>query len=310
MGEDRIMKLGLALAAVTLGLFLEGSPSSRAAERDGFEHGFATNNGVRLHYATAGKGPLVVFLHGFPDFWFTWRRQMELLKGEHQVVAFDLRGYNLSDKPKGVAAYGMGELVSDVEAVIRHFGRENAIVVGHDWGGAIAWQTAMTKPTLVSKLIILNLPHPEGFTRELATNPRQRENSAYARFFQEEGSHLKVTPAQLAAWVKDPEARKEHVAALERSDLEGMLNFYKANYPREPYLPPTPGSFPRVKCSVLMIHGLADTALLAGGLAGTWDWVDQDLTLVTIPGAGHFVQHDATEKVNGAIKGWLEMRGN
>jgi len=303
------MKSWFALAAIFLGLTFGGGATARAAAGDGFEHGFATNNGVRLHCATAGTGPLVVFLHGFPDFWFTWRRQMELLRGGHQVVAFDLRGYNLSDKPKGVEAYGMGLLVSDVEAVIRHFGRESAIVVGHDWGGAIAWQTAMTKPELVSKLVILNLPHPEGFTRELAANPKQRENSAYARFFQQEGSHLKVTPRQLAAWVKDPEARKEQVAALERSDLEGMLNFYKANYPREPYLPPTPGSFPRVKCPVLMIHGLADTALLAGGLAGTWDWVDQDLTLVTIPGAGHFVQHDAAEKVNRAIKGWLAMQG-
>jgi pimeloyl-ACP methyl ester carboxylesterase len=268
------------------------------------EHGYATNNGVRIHYASLGKGPLILMIHGFPDYWFTWRYQMESLAADHQVVAMDQRGYNLSDKPKGVENYDLRLLVEDAAAVIRHLGREKAILVGHDWGGAVAWVLAMQKPDLVEQLIILNLPHPRGLRRELAHNPKQQENSAYARRFQQEDAHLKLTAVELAAWVKDPEAKAKYVEAFRRSDFEAMLNYYKRNYPKAPY---TEDASPvvKVKCPVLMIHGLEDWALLPGALNGTWDWVEQDLTLVTIPGAGHFVQQDAAERVTRTMKMWL-----
>src|SRR6266576_719141 len=259
------------------------------------EHGYATNNGVKIHYASLGKGPLILMIHGFPDYWFTWRYQMDALAMDHQVVAMDQRGYNLSDKPKGVENYDLRLLVEDAAAVIRHLEREKAIIVGHDWGGAVAWVLAMQKPDLVEKLIILNLPHPRGLQRELAHNPKQQENSAYARRFQQEGAHQKLTAEELAAWVKDPHARAKYVEAFRRSDFEAMLNYYKRNYPKEPYTEDT-SPVVKVKCQVLMIHGLEDWALLPGALNGTWDWVEQDLTLVTIPGAGHFVQQDAAER--------------
>ena len=143
---------------------------------DQVEHGYADNDGVRIHYAAMGEGPLIVMIHGFPDFWYTWRDQMRVLADDYRVVAIDQRGYNLSDKPEGVSSYAMRLLVSDVVAVIRSLGEEKAIVVGHDWGGMVAWQTAINVPDVVERLIILNLPHPRGLARELATNPQQRKN--------------------------------------------------------------------------------------------------------------------------------------
>lgn len=268
------------------------------------EHGYATNNGVRIHYASLGKGPLVLMIHGFPDYWFTWRYQMDALATDHQVVAMDQRGYNLSDKPKGAENYDMRLLVEDVAAVIRQLGREKAIIAGHDWGGAVAWVLAMQKPDMVEKLIILNLPHPRGLRRELAHNPKQQENSAYARRFQQEGAHQKLTAEELAAWVKDPQARAKYIEAFRRSDFEAMLNYYKRNYPKEPYTEDT-SPVVKVKCPVLMIHGLDDWALLPSALNGTWDWVEKDLTLVTVPGAGHFVQQDAAHLVTRTMRMWL-----
>ena len=268
------------------------------------EHGYANNNGVKIHYASLGKGPLIVMIHGFPDFWYSWRDQMDALSSTHQVVAIDQRGYNLSDKPKGVENYDMALLVSDVVAVIKAVGRDKAIVVGHDWGGAVAWTLAMMRPEVVEKLIILNLPHPRGLGRELANNPKQQENSQYARNFQKEGAEKQLTAEGLTFWVKDPEAKKKYVEAFKRSDLEAMLNYYKRNYPREPYRE-DPSPVIKVKMPVLMIHGLADTALLAPALNNNWDYIEKDLTLVTIPGAGHFVQQDASDLVSRSIKMWL-----
>ena len=268
------------------------------------QHGYAENNRVKIHYVTLGHGPLVLMIHGFPDFWYTWRHQMEGLSDEFQVVAVDLRGYNDSDKPKGVESYAMPVLASDIVAVIRHLGRENAIVVGHDWGGAIAWYLAMTTPALVERLIVCNLPHLRGLRRELANNPEQQRNSQYARDFQKEGAHRNLTAAGLARWVTDPQAKRIYIEAFNKSDFEAMLSYYKANYPREPYVAES-SPVVKVQCPVLMIHGLRDWALLPGALNNTWDWLEKDLTLVTVPGAEHFVQQDAADMVTRTMRMWL-----
>jgi pimeloyl-ACP methyl ester carboxylesterase len=231
-------------------------------------------------------------------------------------VAIDQRGYNLSDKPKGVESYAMNLLVSDVAAVIRQLGRDKATIVGHDWGGAVAWQFALNLPEMTERLVVLNLPHPNGLFRELKSNPEQIANSDYARTFQR-GSPTDpkvffgrpMTPETLSGWVTDAAARKRYVEAFQRSDFEAMLNYYKANYPKGtgadlPALPP----LPKIKVPVLMFHGLGDQALHRNGLAGTWDWLEKDLTLVTIPGAGHFVQQDAAELVTSTMKSWLTLR--
>lgn len=269
------------------------------------EHGYVDSDGVKIHYVTAGKGPLVVLIHGFPDYWYTWRKQMPELAKDHQVVAIDMRGFNKSDKPEGVDNYKLDKLVADIAAVVKHFKQDKAIIVGHDWGGMVAWSFAMNHPELTDKLVILNLPHPRGLMRELKTNPEQQKNSQYARNFQQPDAAKQVLPAMLAFWVKDADARQKYVAALNRSSMEGMLNYYKANYPREPYSDIPEQDLPQVKCPVLMIHGLKDKALLSGAINDNWKWIDNSFTLVTIPDADHFVQQDAADKVTKTIVGWL-----
>ncbi len=280
------------------------SPVLAADIDDRVTHGYADSNGVKIHYAKMGSGPLIVMIHGFPDYWYTWRDQMEGLADRFTVVAMDQRGYNLSDKPAGVENYDMRLLVGDVIAVIKDVGQPKAIVVGHDWGGVVAWQVAMNVPQVVDRLIILNLPHPRGLSRELAHNPGQQKNSAYARRFQEEGAEKTLTADGLASWVKDPDVKKKYVEAFGRSDFGAMLNFYKRNYPREPYTEDT-SPVKKIQMPVLMFHGLKDTALLSGALNGTWDWMEQDLTLVTVPNAGHFVQADASALVTKSMRAWL-----
>jgi epoxide hydrolase 4 len=277
----------------------------------GAQDGFANSNGVKIHYVSLGRvqEPLIVLVHGFPDFWFSWRAQMPALAKRFHVVAIDQRGYNLSDKPVGLESYTVDRLVGDVVAVVRHFQRDKAVIVGHDWGGLVAWNFAMKHPEMTDRLIVLNLPHPRGLLREMATNPRQQQNSQYARDFQKPDAAKHVEVGSLVAWVKDPEARKVYREALGRSSMEGILNYYKANYPSNAAEAKSRArqaeTAPSVQCPVMLIHGLKDTALLQAALNDTWNWVEKDLTLVTIPGAGHFVQQDAHDLVTRSMVSWL-----
>lgn len=272
---------------------------------ENWRHGYADSDGVSIHYVTAGAGPLVVMIHGFPDFWYTWRELIPVLAPSYRVVAIDQRGYNLSDKPDGVENYKVDKLVGDVKSVIEHFDEDKAIVIGHDWGGMVAWSFAMTYPEMTEKLVVLNLPHPNGISRELATNSDQQMNSQYARDFQKDDAASHLTPEGLTFWIADPDIRKKYVEAFKRSSIEGMLNYYKANYPKEPYQTNNPADLPKVKCPVILIHGLRDKALHASGLNNTWEWVANDLMILTIPEADHFVQRDAPEKVHRAISHFL-----
>lgn len=307
-----------AVAAFVLSVVAAAAAEARQTDVfDRVTHGYAVSEGgVKIHYASLGQGPLVVMIHGFPDFWYSWRHQMNALSKNFQVVAIDQRGYNLSDKPQGVEQYDVRLLVSDVAAVVKHLKAERATIVGHDWGGIVAWQTALALPQMVERLIILNLPHPNGLLRELRTNPEQIKNSAYARTFQEKSPGdptvffgMPMTPQTLSGWVTDPAARKRYVEAFGKSDFDAMLNYYKRNYPRAfgENLPAAPET-PKVTMPVLMFHGLNDQALHADGLSGTWKWLEKDLTLVTVPGAGHFVQQDAAELVTSTMQWWLAMR--
>jgi epoxide hydrolase 4 len=307
--------LGSVAAALTF--VSDGTLSAQADLYDRVKHDYATSAaGVKIHYASLGQGPLVIMIHGFPDFWYSWRHQMAALSDRYQVVAVDQRGYNLSDKPRGVEAYDMRLLVGDIAAVIKHAGRDRATIVGHDWGGVVAWQFAMNLPQMTENLIILNLPHPNGLARELRNNPDQIKNSEYARNFQTKSPSdptvffgRPMTAETLSGWVTDANARTRYVEAFQRSDFEAMLNYYKQNYPRGAGPDaPVPPPAPKLKMPVLMFHGLNDTALHANGLSGTWDWVEKDLTIVTVPGAGHFVQQDAAELVTGTMRAWLTMR--
>ena len=273
------------------------------------EHRYVDNDGVSIHYAVTGNGPLIVMVHGFPDYWYTWRYQMEALKENYTVVALDTRGYNLSDQPAGVDNYKLDVLVEDVAAVIRAEGEESATVIGHDWGGGIAWSFAALKPEMTERLIILNLPHPKGLVRELAKFQQQHENSAYARNFQKPNSHENLTVEGLSAALSggDPNLESAYSEAFGRSSFDSMMNYYRANYPREPYDSGAFVELPEVKAPVLQFHGLNDTALLPGALNGTWDFLASDWTLVTIPGVSHWPHHAVPERVNSMIKAWLDM---
>lgn len=292
------MSAVLLLAAFAVGV----APAS--ADDDIGTHGYVESGDVKIHYVTAGEGPLLVMIHGFPDFWYTWRRQIPALAKSFQVVAIDQRGYNRSDQPDSVESYRLDKLVGDVRAVVEHFDRQQAVIVGHDWGGMVAWSFAMTHQAMTDRLIVLNLPHPNGFMRELATNPEQQKNSAYARNFQQEDAASKLTAEDLMFWIDEPAIRPRYIEAFGRSSIEGMLAYYKANYPREPYQQPAIPT-PSVKCPVLLLHGLQDQALLAAGLNNTWEWVDNELTIVTFPEADHWVHHDEAEAVTRTMVSWL-----
>jgi len=307
-GEDVRIFAFLALCATAI--------SAAADLYEDAEQGYASNGDVKIHYATVGEGPLVVMIHGFPDFWYSWRHQMAGLADDFQVVAIDQRGYNLSSQPAGVESYAMSSLVSDVAAVIRHFGRDKAVVVGHDWGGAVAWSFAFANPKMVDKLIILNLPHPNGMAKVAASNPEARANTSYAQVFRQgKASDPDVffggpmTAQSLSGWVTDPVAREKYIEAFGRSDFDAMLAYYKMNYPPAPTpgAPPAPLA-PNLDLQVLIFHGLEDTALHSDGLNNTWDWIDRDVTIVSAPGAGHFVQQDAAELVTTTMKWWLRAR--
>ena len=129
------------------------------------EHGYAEVNDVRLHYAAEGSGKLIVFLHGFPEFWYMWKEQLEEFGQDHRAVALDMRGYNLSSKPAEVNAYRIEHLVEDVRAFAGHLGYEKFVLVGHDWGGVVAWAFALWHPGLLERLVIINAPHPAIFER-------------------------------------------------------------------------------------------------------------------------------------------------
>jgi pimeloyl-ACP methyl ester carboxylesterase len=307
--QGMALVIGIGLSGMVRAGEQKAEPVASASSLlPGSEEGFVDSRGVKIHYVSLGRSqaPLVVLIHGFPDFWYSWRAQMPALAKHFHVVAIDQRGYNLSGQPEGVENYRVEKLVGDLVAVVKHFGPGKAVIVGHDWGGMVAWSFAMTHPELTDRLIVLNLPHPKGLMRELATNPQQQKNSQYARNFQQPDAAKQISTDMLAGWVKDPEARKVYRAALKQSSLEGMLNYYKANYPRDPAeAAKVSQAVLPVKCPVLLIHGLKDQALLPGALNDTWNWIDNDLTLVTIPGAGHFVQQDAADLVTRTIVAWL-----
>lgn len=290
------------------------APASAAAEAlptdasllEGATDGYADNAGVKLHYVSVGKGPLLVFVHGFPDFWYSWRHQMTALSKDYQCVAFDQRGFNLSDKPAGVENYAVEKLVSDVLAVVKASGAEHATIIGHDWGGFVAWWTAAFHPEVVDRLVICNLPHPKGLSRELANNPEQQKMSEYAQAFRRPDAAKSIDKDFLATMPagQDTAAFPAFRAAMAKSDIEGMLNFYKANYPAAPYKEDG-REVPKIQAPVLEFHGLKDPALHSHALNNTWEHLSGSFTLVTVPEAAHWVQSDAPELVTQTIADWL-----
>lgn len=288
----------------------EAAMEHETANVETFEDKYADNNGVNIHYVAGGEGPLVVMIHGFPDYSGSWSELMPALSDAYRVAAMDTRGYNLSDQPEEAEAYAMPNLVEDVAAVIRAEGRESATVIGHDWGAAISWNFAFTHPEMLDRLVIMSVPHPTSFAAEMANpNSKQNENAAYARNFQKPGSENSLTAEGLAGWVQDEEMKPKYVEAFNRSSFAAMMNYYRMNYPSGDN-PPDPNAPqpPAIDVPVLVIHGMQDTALLSSGHNNTWEHISADTSMLMVPGAGHFVQHDAADLVNATIRSWLDIR--
>ena len=278
---------------------------------DQVEHCYTKNNGTRLHYVTLGEGEPVVFVHGFPDFWYSWRYQMATLAPQFKVIAIDMRAYNQSDKPGGIDNYKMEHLLTDIRAVIRDVGEEKVTLVGHDWGGAISWHFAMRHQEQVERLIIMNLTHPKGYSAVVANpTPEQKANLQYARDFA--SSTPKGDPVPEWVLARDVQegnglVKERYREALSRSYWDGMMNYYRANY-AEMLAEVDPDTMTDITCPVLQFHGLKDTAVDTDGLKGTWNLVTQDYSLVTTPAAGHFVQWEAKDLVSMTMKSWLLAR--
>lgn len=269
-------------------------------------------NGVRLHYMEAGEksGPLVVLLHGFPEFWRAWEGQIgPLARAGFRVVVPDLRGYNLSEKPPGVDAYRVGNLQEDVAALIRALGHERAHVVGHDWGGIVAWALAIRQPEVVERLVILNAPHPAAF-RRVARKPAQWRRSWYIFFFQ-----LPWLPERFlhrfGAWAlrgTNPKAYSGEDRRLYREawDQPGaktaMINYYRAMGRAGGTR--GGGRSSQVRAPTLLLWGERDVALLPKLADGLEPYVP-DLRVVRFPRASHWVMRDEPVRVNNLLIGFL-----
>jgi pimeloyl-ACP methyl ester carboxylesterase len=294
-------------------------------------HEYAEVNGQRLHYAKAGRGPLMIFLHGFPEFWYEWKNQLAEFSRDHTAVAPDLRGYNLSSKPAELSAYAMPNLVADVHALatelLKSTGGSTFTLVAHDWGGVVAWVYAAQHPEMLDKLVILNAPHPTIFGRELRQNPAQQKASEYMLMFRSQEAEALLAENQYD-WLKravlgsNPSKADEDAyveAWSQPGALTGGLNYYRASGVGPPpsaaatstTTTTAPPAIPPivVRVPTLVIWGEKDTALLTGNLNGLEEVVPK-LTVKRIPDGTHWIAREKAADVNKLIREFLAQPGS
>lgn len=277
---------------------------------------FVTTNGVRLHVVEAGPadGPLVVLLHGFPELWYGWRRQIEPLAGAgYRVLVPDQRGYNLSDKPRGVSAYRLDALAGDVVGLIEDAGREKAAIVGHDWGAIVAWWLALTHAERLERLAILNVPHPAVMRRHLRSSRRQLRRSWYIFLFQlpwlpewflrRRGfrNAVRALRASRPGTFSDADIEVYREAWSQPGALRSMLHWYRAALRAPSRRPPSV----RVSVETLMLWGCRDVALGREMAAPSIDLCDKG-RLILFEQASHWLQHEEAENVTRLLLGFLE----
>src|SRR5947209_8434620 len=328
----RVVAAAIVAAVMTAGMAAHPSTGSEWPEPvegqvPAVSHEYADVNGVRLHYARAGRGPLIVFLHGFPEFWYEWRDQLAEFGRDHTAVAPDMRGYNLSSKPRELSEYRMPYLVSDVHALandlLKASGGSTFTLVAHDWGGVVAWVFAAQHPELLDKLVIINAPHPTIFGRELRDNAAQQQASQYMLMFRGEqaeatlsaNSYAGLVNAILGEGLKNgtvtEEDKKAYIEAWSQPGaLTGGLNYYRA----AAVGPPRPGETASpltaqpllVRVPTLVIWAEKATARLTGNLNGLDQYVTK-LTVRRIPDATHWVVREKSGEVNRAIREFLSQ---
>jgi epoxide hydrolase 4 len=288
-------------------------------------HGYAATNELKLHYAASGPedGHLLLFLHGYPEFWYAWRHQLADLGDAYHCVAPDLPGYNLSSKPVEVARYRTKRLIQDVAAFAAQFSRKRKFtLVAHDWGGALAWAFAIKHPELLERLIIINAVHPGAFQREMARNPAQGAASQYIHEIRAEGSEARYAANDYALLWRSLEKTAEagHLTPADRAAfvqawsqpgaLTGMFNWYRAMRMD----PPKPGGQAQaelyddeslmVRVPARVMWGMQDTALLPGCVEDLERWVP-NLDVRHVPDGSHWIVYEKPQLVSETIRNWL-----
>jgi pimeloyl-ACP methyl ester carboxylesterase len=286
------------------------------------------STGITLNVATAGEpgAPPLIFLHGFPESHRTWRHQIAEFAKDHFVVAPDQRGFGASDQPEGVENYTPDKPVADLIALADHFGIDRFTLIGHDWGGAIAWMAALQRPDRVARLVIVNAPHPLVFQKSLIDDPAQRAASQYITAFRSPGIEAHIAKMGVEAFFDtsfakhaDPallaEEKPHYLADWSRPGaMTAMLNWYRASAIAVPAMDEDAAMpafvnapFPPVQPPTLVIWGMQDKALLPVQLDGLDAYVP-DLTITRIDEAGHFVPWERPDAVNTAMRDWLDER--
>jgi pimeloyl-ACP methyl ester carboxylesterase len=277
-------------------------------------------SGLRMHVARAGTGPLVLMLHGFPECWYSWRHQLRALSDTFECVAPDLRGYGDTDAPRGVANYTLDKLVGDVADLIEALGRKSAVIVGHDWGGAIAWAAALRRPDLVQRLVVMNCPHLARFRDEIVRNPRQLLRSWYMLFFQlpwlpelalRAGDFASLarmfrnTAVQKDAFTDDDLARLRS-AFRHPYSATAAINYYRAMF-RMNLLSAGHSGWMRQKITAptLVIWGEQDFALGKELTYGMDALFAGPFEIRYVPDSGHWVQQEKPDFVNRCLREFL-----
>jgi epoxide hydrolase 4 len=290
------------------------------------KHDYADVNGIRMHYAHAGSGKLVLFAHGFPEFWYCWKELLPEFARDHHAVAPDMRGYNLTSKPAEVEKYDIGILVDDLGTLAQSLGHKTFTLVAHDWGGGVAWSLAMRHPEWLDRLIIVNSPHPVVFERELNSNPAQQKASMYTRAFQSPKTEAMlaadnfkllrdtvITDGLQRGHFTDADTQAYITAWSQPGALTGHLNYYRAARMGPPVKPgETARSFetgikdPVVRVPTLVIWGEQDPHLMVTNLDGLEAYVP-DLTVRRIPDGTHWVVHEQPGLVIRFIRDFLQQ---
>ena len=337
------MRRASLLFAAVMVLSVAGLARAQSAKPSDFEHHYADVNGVRLHYASVGQGPLVLFLHGYPSFWYQWKDQMAEMGRDHLAIGLDMRGYNLSSRPEGLEPYTMPHLVEDVRQFVERINGagKTFILVGHDWGANVAWAFAMYHPEMIEKLIIVNGAHPFISERELRENPAQRYASNYFFVFNKylapgeqpvdehdtkesasRRAHTGFVDAEVKSRRYTEDDRQMWIDAwAQPGSTTAGLNYYRANHRNPPFNDRHPAStIPRswsaaeitkgaksttIQIPTFVIWGMKDGAILSGHLSGLEKWVP-DLRVRLYPDDDHWVMLEKARPVALDIRQFID----